>query len=131
MKVSIDFDKTLSKPCVQEYAKELLEQGHEIWVVTSRFDECHIHLYQRTEWTEAGQDDLWEVVDDLGIPRHHVRFTNMESKWMYLDRTHFVWHLDDDYVEINDAKHHGCSVPFIQVQSSGWKQKCNRLLNKN
>jgi len=129
-KVSMDFDKTMSKPHVQEYAKQLLDQGHEVWVVTARYDECHIHLYNRTEWTEAGQQDLWDVVDGLGIPRHHVRFMNMEPKYTYLDRTHFVWHLDDDFVEISDAKRYGCSVPFIQVEAGSWKNKCERILKK-
>ena len=95
-------------------------QDHEVWVVTSRFDEAHIHLYHRDDWTKAGQDDLWEVVDKLCIPRHHVRFTNMEFKNTYLDNTHFVWHLDDDETEITEARNNHCSVPFIQVQSGGW-----------
>jgi len=37
MKVSFDFDGTLSKKDVQKFAKELVEEGHEVWIVTSRF----------------------------------------------------------------------------------------------
>jgi len=129
-RVSFDFDRTMSKEHVQEYAKELITQGHEVWVTTSRYDEAHMHLYNRADWTDAGQEDLWEVVDRLSIPRWHVRFTNMECKWTYLDRTHFVWHLDDDELELSNARLYGCSVPMIQVQSGGWKQKCDRLLKK-
>lgn len=36
MKVSFDFDGTLEPPIVQQYAKELIEKGIEVWVVTSR-----------------------------------------------------------------------------------------------
>ena len=33
--VSFDFDSTLSRKDVQEYAKELLERGIDVWVVTT------------------------------------------------------------------------------------------------
>lgn len=36
MKVSFDFDDTLSKPKVQEYAKELINRGIEVYIVTAR-----------------------------------------------------------------------------------------------
>ena len=39
MKVSFDFDGTLSRKDVQEYAKSLVNSGLEVWIVTSRFDD--------------------------------------------------------------------------------------------
>jgi len=65
MKVSFDFDGTLEQKEVQDYAKQLLEEGIEVWVVTTRWDENHKHKYPHN----ATLDDLWEVVDKLGIPR--------------------------------------------------------------
>ena len=38
-KVSFDFDGTLSRLDVQKYAKSLIEQGFEVWIVTSRLHE--------------------------------------------------------------------------------------------
>lgn len=125
MKVSFDFDGTLEFQDVQNYAKELIDLGHEVWVVTTRWDENHKHKY----FPNASLDDLWEVVDRIGIPRHQVRFTCMEWKYLYLDGSHFVWHLDDNPEEFSKAKANGCSVPMIQVDSNGWMIKCNRLLN--
>ena len=39
MKVSFDFDSTLSRKDVQSFAKELVDRGLEVWIVTSRFDD--------------------------------------------------------------------------------------------
>ena len=128
MKVSFDFDGTLEFEDVQNYAAELLKRGVEVWVVTTRWDENHKHKYPMN----ATLDDLWEVVDRLGIPRWHVRFTCMEWKATYLKGTNFAWHLDDNDREFRECKHtEDCKVPMIDVLSNGWKEKCERLLNNN
>lgn len=125
MKVSFDFDGTLEFANVQEYASELIKRGIEVWVVTTRWDENHKHKYPKN----ATLDDLWEVVDRLGIPRYKVRFTCMEWKATYLKGTNFVWHLDDNDQEFSIAKRtEDCTVPMIDVVSNTWKQKCERLL---
>ena len=125
MKVSFDFDGTLEFQNVQDYAKELIDKGIEVWVVTTRYDENHKQKYPMN----ATLDDLWEVIDRVGIPRHQVRFTCMEWKYTYLNGTSFVWHLDDNPEEFSRAKTHGCNVPMIQVDANGWMVKCDRLLN--
>lgn len=125
-KVSFDFDGTLEFDNVQKYAKELIDKGIEVWVVTTRWDENHKHKYP----TNATLDDLWEVVDRLGIPRWHVRFTCMEWKCTYLKGTNFVWHLDDNPTEFKMAKQEEVNVPMIDVDSSDWMYKCEDLLNK-
>ena len=124
MKVSFDFDGTLEHEHVQEYAKELIDQGHEVWVVTTRYDENHRHRYFKNPTLE----DLWLVVDKLSIPRHRVRFTLMEYKHKYLDGTQFIWHLDDNEEEFDHARKFGCSVPMISVNQYNWKDKCNLYL---
>lgn len=124
--VSFDFDSTLSRKDVQEYAKELLSKGIDVWVVTSRFDELHKHRYPHN----PTNDDLWAVVDEIGIPRWKVRFTCMESKSLYLIYTSVVWHLDDDNVELDDIRYNRCKTIGINVSSGGWKNKCDRVLRR-
>jgi hypothetical protein len=125
IKVSFDFDGTLEFEDVQRYAAKLLQKGIEVWVVTTRWDENHKHKYP----LNSTLDDLWEVVDRLGIPRHRVRFTCMEWKATYLKGTHFVWHLDDNDQEVTAAKKtEGCNVPIIDVLGNDWEEKCDRLL---
>lgn len=124
MKVSFDFDGTLEFQDVQDYAKQLIGEGVEVWVVTTRWDENHKHKYPQN----ATLDDLWEVVDNLGIPRWRVRFTCMEWKWKYLDGTKFVWHLDDNESEFDYARKNKCKVPMVWVHTNGWQEKCEKLL---
>lgn len=127
--VSFDFDGTLSKPHVQEFAKELLDLGIQVRVTTTRYDEMHCHKYAH-RWPPV-LDDLWEVVDQLGIPKHHVHFTNMEWKYKYLQGTNFIFHLDDNEEEFNHARYNSIKIPMIQVNSSNWKRKCLKLIEKH
>lgn len=130
-RVSFD-DKTLNTPGVQKFAEELIKDGYEVWVTTSRFDDCHLHLRENKLWKELGLTDLWELVDRIGIPRYRMRFTNMMPKWEYLDKTNMLFHLDDDIIEIMEANDNHCSVPFIfHVESSDiWKEQCLKIINK-
>jgi hypothetical protein len=127
MKVSFDFDGTLEFRLVQQYATELLNEGIEVWVVTTRWDENHKHKYAMN----ATLDDLWAVVDSIGIPRDHVRFTCMEWKYTYLKGTNFVWHLDDNETEFDYARKNQCNVPMVDVHMNGWQIKCDSLLKRN
>jgi hypothetical protein len=125
--VSFDFDSTLSRKDVQEYAKELLERGIDVWVVTSRYDELHKHRYPHN----PTNNDLWLVIDELNIPRWKVRFTCMESKFLYLMHTKTVWHLDDDTFELYEMRSNKCQTVGISVNSGNWKQKCERYLQRS
>ncbi len=125
--VTFDFDETLSKLHVQEYAKELLERGVDVWVVTARYDDLHKHLYA-DDFGENPNQDLWDVVDKLGIPRWKVRFMNMVPKCYFLSHTDVIWHLDDNHTELFDIKNSGIKTLGIQVNAGSWKRKCNRLL---
>jgi len=125
MKVSFDFDGTLQQEEVQEYAKELISRGIDVWVVTTRYDENHEHLCS----SDLDTSDLWEVVDKLGIPKHKVRFTCMQWKWEYLKNTKFVWHLDDNHEESRYSRQNNCKVPMVMTYLKDWRQKCEDLLN--
>jgi hypothetical protein len=124
MIVTFDFDSTLDKPQVQEYAKELIQRGIDVWVLTSRFDELHKHRYK----INPTNDDLWKVIDELGLPRWKVRFTCMRDKAEYLYGTNVIWHLDDDLIELYNIRDSKCKTIGLSVKSSSWKQKCERLL---
>lgn len=122
--VSFDFDGTLEFPHVQEYAKELIERGVNVHITTTRFDEIHKHKY----YHNPNLDDLWQVVDNLNIPKWKVRFTCMEWKYKYLHDSIFLWHLDDNDEEFEHAKYFKCSVPYVHVDKSDWREQCEELL---
>jgi len=123
---SFDFDNTLSRKDVQNYALELITAGVDVWVVTSRYDDLHGHLWAPNA-TNAG---LFSVTDNLNIPRHKVRFTNTQSKSIYLANTHVLWHLDDDPIELLDMiENPRVFAKGINVENDQWKEDCNKLLN--
>lgn len=139
MKVSFDFDGTLEREDVQEYAKTLIKLGIEVWVVTTRYDSNHQHKYFKAYpeelWAKISGNTtgdpnfgLWGVVEKLGIPRHHVRFTCMDYKYKYLDGTKFLWHLDDNPTEFKEAKVNNLQVPMINVELNTWRQKCEDIV---
>lgn len=123
--VTFDFDGTLSRMDVQEYFLELLERGIDCWVLTSRYDELHKHRYPKN----PTNDDLWEIIDELNLPRYKVRFTNMELKATYLEPTDVLFHIDDDFVELNEIMRN-TKVTAISVYGN-WKNKCERILKNN
>ena len=76
-KVSFDFDSTLSKPSVQQYAKGLIQRGFEVWIVTSRFG---FGKEPNPQWN----DDVFEVAREVGIKKEHIFFTCMANKSEFL-----------------------------------------------
>ena len=73
MKISFDFDGTLSRKSVQKYAKELIDRGFDCIVTTFR---------QKEHIPPDSNDDLFAVAEKLGI--NEVRFTEGKDKSSFL-----------------------------------------------
>lgn len=132
IRVSFDFDGTLERESVQKYAKELVERGHEVWIVTSRFgdDERYKSFFQTTTPVGLTNKDLFEIVNSLGIPNERVHFTDMDDKWPFLKFFgDFLWHLDDDWIENRDILKN-TKTKAISSIGANWKSKCERLIKK-
>lgn len=123
MKVSFDFDGTLSTFGLQEFAKELISQGIEVWIVTSRYPNKHRH--------DKLNRDLFKVADKLNIPKERIVFTSWVDKAEYfLENPDFIFHLDDDFIEI-ELMEERCQVPGIPVFANvDWKEQALTLLNE-
>lgn len=85
MRISFDFDFTLSLESIQHIAKSLMKDN-EIFIVTSR----EPHQYE----------DIIKVANDLGIMRTNIFYTNGELKYTYLVDLEVDMHFDDDETEI-------------------------------
>ena len=101
MKCSFDFDSTLSRRSVRKLAKEFIDKGYEVHVVTSRYEDT-----SRYAFIQRGSDfnkDLFRVTDHLGIKRENIHFVNMVSKYKFFqENPGFLFHLDDDSIEITE-----------------------------
>lgn len=120
-KVSFDFDNTLTRLEVQVYAKELVERGLDIWVTTSRYA---TDPGGKDKWN----NDLFKIIDKLKIPRVNVIFCEMIEKSKLISDKNFIWHLDDDSIELESINNHTMCVGIYVEDSFIWKKKCEKLL---
>ena len=120
-KVSFDFDGTLSKNKVQQYAKMLIKEGVECWIVTSRMG---FGKEPQPNWN----DDLFEIAKEIGIPKEHIHFCCMDNKANFLNGKGFIWHLDDDLIELSFIKTDSDCKPISCFGNNTYLQECSYLL---
>jgi len=121
MKVSFDFDSTLSEERVEEYAKKLVKEGHEVWIVTSR-------LGNGKEPNPKWNDDLYECAERVGISKDHIHFCSMVDKSEFLKDKGFLWHLDDDIIELSFIRTDTDVFPIWCYYGHNWMQYCDDLI---
>lgn len=122
-KVSFDFDDTLDKPKIQEFAKELVDKDFEVWIVTTRLDNTQAPSHR---WN----DDLFEVAKRVGIRLENVHWTNGADKWEFLKDKNFEFHIDDDWYELRMIQRNIKGTKAISsFGNPKWKHKCIKALN--
>lgn len=128
-KISFDFDGTLDRKHIQQYAKYLVKSGFEVWIVTSRFDKEHYIKQFQIQIENDINNDLFKAADELGIKRQNIHFTNMENKYLFFIDKDFIFHLDDDWTENKNILKY-TKTKGIDSLCSSWKQKCQRILKQ-
>ena len=114
MKVSFDFDSTLSRDDVQEYAKSLVEKGYEVWIVTSRCD-TDSALAKGWHWVKRQNQQLYDIAEECGIKIENIKFTEFTDKIIFLKDKNFI------LVELSSIQKH-----FLDT-----KQLTKQYLKKN
>lgn len=97
MKISFDFDSTLSEDNIQLIAKSFIDKGHDVYITTSRFSSTKDNI-KKWPWKKKENDTLFSIAKKLNIPICRIRFTEMKPKSDYL--SDFDLHFDDDQVEL-------------------------------
>ena len=121
-KVSFDFDSTLSIDKIEEFAKELVQRGFEVWIVTTR---------HTTNFDGGLRDnsDLFETALRCGISFGNIHFTNGKDKWGFLKDKEFIFHIDDDWHELKTIKSNvDGTVPISSFGNPKWKHRCIKAL---
>lgn len=121
VKVSFDFDATLSRTDVEKYAKELVDKGVEVWICTSRYSPENA---PNKEWN----DDLFQTALRVGIKKEHIIFTNYANKSEHLNNKGFKWHLDDDNIELSFIKTDTDLKPIFLFGNKYWRFDCEQAL---
>lgn len=124
-KVSFDYDSTADTQEVEEFAKELVDRGFEVWIVTTRLDNSKAPSHN---WN----DDLFNTVMRCGIKFENIHFTNGADKWLFLKDKNFIFHIDDDSHEIDFIyKNIKETTGILYYYNDNWKKECIEALNKN
>lgn len=133
-KVSIDFDSTLDRKDVQRFAKKLIDDGYEVWIVTSRLSTEHAKA-NLDQWTtnrvEKSNLKLFRVADNLGIKREHIHFTNTQFKIEFLEGKNFIFHLDDDVEELLEIMSSKDKCEPFNVNYFEWEELITKKLNND
>jgi hypothetical protein len=132
MKVSFDFDNTLSRRDVQRFAKELVAEGHEVWIVTSRVSDEMANDYpvDFKNRVLTSNRKLFRVADNVGINREHIIFCNFAAKLASIAGQGFAFHLDDDSDELMEIFVSTDECKPINVGHSEWEMDCRNIINK-
>lgn len=136
MKLSFDFDHTLSQPAVQRFARQLVDEGWELWIVTMRFaSQTHLARYQQEQgdtgeaWT--GNEDLFQVAKALGIPKRRVIFTNWQWKSRFLARQGFILHVDDCKYLLGEIRKKRLPLKALNCwNNQRWQKVCRDVLRR-
>lgn len=127
IKVSFDFDGTLSEEEVQEFASYLVNSGFNVFIITSRI-RTDMALSKGWHWIERQNNDLLEIADKCNIPRENIVFTEMVDKIEYIEDKEFIFHLDDSDEEIELINISDDECLGIDVKKPNWKELCKRKL---
>lgn len=127
MKVSFDFDGTLSRTDVQDFAKTLVDSGIDVWIVTSRIA-TEPALKKGWHWIERQNQELYDVAEKVGIKRENIIFTEFVPKIKFLKDKNFTFHIDDDVDELMDILDSKDICKAVNVEHFEWKKTCENLL---
>lgn len=122
MIIAFDFDGTLTRHDVQELAKKMVDDGHNVWCVTGRTGQT---------WRGQNNDDLHEICEMVGIKPHKRIFCG-KVYWeagrkadFFLDMSRlnviFDIHLDNHPDEVQTVKELDLGINVINVEDKNWE----------
>jgi len=129
IKCSFDYDYTLDRNDVQIIASKLVDDGFDVYVVTSRYD-TESSLKKGWTWIEEQNEKLFKVADDCGIKKENIIFMSRVDKIEYLSGKDFLFHLDDDADELVKIMQSKDSCKPLNVEYTGWEDNIKELIEK-
>ena len=111
IRISFDFDGTLSLPSVQKVAKELIELGFDVIIVTSRK-------------SDGENSDIEEVAKELGVDL--VFYTEYNLKFTWLKTLICDIHIDNDRNELIHISRFS-DIVGIDVTDESWEYQLKNI----
>lgn len=125
MKISFDYDGTLRYKEVYDMAEELIREGHDVCILTTRYSDVSRYLPEG-----ASNDDLYDTAKRLGIKVIHTEY---EFKVGHIDKYEIDIHIDDNYRDEVVVINRECKAKAILFTpySSEWKKELRKLIDEN
>lgn len=126
VKISFDFDGTLvddfygehngQKEEIQKICRELIDNGHEVYIVTKRFGEEYKNMGKGDEHIE-----VYGLAEKLDIPKERVFFTNRHWKHEKLDKLGINVHFENSKSEVDAIRINTPHITAIHIEDPYWK----------
>jgi hypothetical protein len=87
MKISYDFDDTLSTSKGQQMALNDIKNGNDVLILTAR--------------QERDNEEVFKVANKLGIAHSNIHFTNGKDKWSFVIRLKIDKHIDNNKEQVD------------------------------
>jgi hypothetical protein len=79
-------------------------------------------------WIRGQNQTLFDIANQCGIKPEHIKFTCMESKSIFLKDKDFIFHVDDDDVELMDILDSRDKCFPVNVNHIEWEETCKNLI---
>jgi hypothetical protein len=110
--VSFEYEKVLGNKDVQEYAKSLIDEDIEVYVLTSKV--CVDDM-----------DDVYELTDSLGIDRNNIFISDGIAKEYRINRFYSLGFNFFHAFHLDGELSNGSNVLY----KKGWMKKCDEYLD--
>jgi hypothetical protein len=107
MKISFDFDSTLTKPVIQRLAETLLDAGCDVWILTSRLNDTWYYDDGSILKCTGYNYDIRRVAEEIGIPENKILYSEGNLKVDLYLRHNFDLHYDDSIKEVKAINNAG------------------------
>jgi hypothetical protein len=111
-KVSFDFDDVLDTPEGQQTAKQYINAGYDVYIVTRR--------------NKGFADEVYAVADKLDIPRGKIFFTGGALKYDTIKRLQIGKHFDNNSNELKRINENAPEVETVKFASKEEQGPCQR-----
>lgn len=136
MKISFDFDGTLEYDSVQKVARELIDEGHDVCILTTRYSKPW--KYSSWDVSEDNKkylqdqfDKLNEIADNLGIKE--INYSEFQWKFTVIDNLGIDVHVDDNFREEVAEINHRCKARAVYYgpYEKDWVANLRKLIDEN
>jgi hypothetical protein len=103
MKISFDFDDTLTEKHMQQLAVSLCGSGADVYIITTRL-------------AGFGQE-VYQLASQLGIAQDKIYFTHRASKASLVDQLEIDIHFDDDPAEVESIGQKGRMAVLVKLDN--------------